>query len=177
MTPTYLIMNIKIHDNQLREAAAKGIDEFFQVFIDAMRAQVGEELNAETMTQLTPEQITIWGYYILREEVMDGGFIQLIHNGYAPFFFQNPFAKAMRLWGLKDLCKLVYRAKDTYDALEDPSPLTAECSDEAFMALFEQYPMFDDLDDEFVEREEEFTAGICQYIDEHIDAFAEIIAD
>ena len=50
-------MNIKIHDNQLREAAAKGMDEFFQVFIDAMRAQVGEELNAETMTQLTPEQI------------------------------------------------------------------------------------------------------------------------
>ena len=47
-------MNIKIHDNQLREAAAKGMDEFFQVFIDAMRAQVGEELNAETMTQLTP---------------------------------------------------------------------------------------------------------------------------
>ena len=83
----------------------------------------------------------------------------------------------MRLWGLKDLCKLVYRAKDTYDALKDPSPLTAECSDEAFMALFEQYPMFDDLDDEFVEREEEFTAGICQYIDEHISAFAKIISD
>ena len=100
-------MNIKIHDNQLREAAAKGMDEFFQVFIDAMRAQVGEELNAETMTQLTPEQITIWGYYILREEVMDGGFIQLIHNGYAPFFFQNPFAKSMRLGRLKDLGKLV----------------------------------------------------------------------
>ena len=159
--------------------------------VDALYARYSDLRNLETLrekledpavqekmaAQLTPEQITIWGYYILREEVMDGGFIQLIHNGYAPFFFQNPFAKAMRLWGLKDLCKLVYRAKDTYDALEDPSRLTAECSDEAFMALFEQYPMFDDLDDEFVEREEEFTAGICQYIDEHIDAFAEIIAD
>ena len=159
--------------------------------VDALYARYSDLRNLETLrekledpavqekmaAQLTPEQITIWGYYILREEVMDGGFIQLIHNGYAPFFFQNPFAKAMRLWGLKDLCKLVYRAKDTYDALDDPSPLTAECSDEAFMALFEQYPMFDDMDDEFVEREEEFTAGICQYIDEHIDAFAEIIAD
>ena len=60
------MMQIRIHNNQLRQAAAKGMDEFFQVFIDAMRAQVGEELNAETMAQLTPEQITLWGYYILR---------------------------------------------------------------------------------------------------------------
>ena len=45
-------------------------------------------------------------------------------------------------------------------------------SDEEFMALYEKYPMFDDFDDDFVENEEEWTAQIACYIDEHIDSFA-----
>ena len=40
-----------------------------------------------------------------------------------------------------------------------------------FMALFEQYPVFDDLDDEFVEEEEDITAAVAHYVDEHLSAF------
>ena len=57
---------------------------------------VGGELNAEAMSRLNADQITLLAYHILREEVMEGGFIQLIHNGYGPFIFHNPFAKADR---------------------------------------------------------------------------------
>ena len=35
-------------------------------------------------------------------------------------------------------------------------------------------PEFDDLDDLFVENEEEWTSAIAHYIDEHIENFAEI---
>ena len=40
--------------------------------------------------------------------------------------------------------------------------------------MFEQCPEFDDLDDEFVENEEEWTAEIANYIDTNIEKFAEI---
>jgi hypothetical protein len=40
------------------------------------------------------------------------------------------------------------------------------------MALFEQFPEFDDLDDKFVEEEEHWTADIAHYIDENIEKFA-----
>ena len=43
------------------------------------------------------------------------------------------------------------------------------------MALYEKFPEFDDYDDLFVENEEEWTAKIAYYIDEHIDNFATII--
>ena len=55
--------------------------------------------------------------------------------------------------------------------------LTAECSDEEFMALFEQYPEFDDLDDAFVEMEEEVTDTICHYVDEHLEDFVSVVKD
>jgi len=49
--------------------------------------------------------------------------------------------------------------------------LEKECSDEEFMALFEQFPQFDEFDDTFVENEEEWTSAIAYYVDEHLEQF------
>lgn len=167
-------MTIKINDKDLAAAAGEGMDQFLGTIIHAFKQQVGEEeLNVQAMQQLSADQITLWGYMILRDELMDGGFIQLIYNGYGPFFFDNPFAKAMRLWGLHDFSKLLYKAKKVYD--EHKADLTKERSDEDFMALFEQYPEFDDLDDEFVEEEENITSAVAYYVDEHMADFVEIV--
>lgn len=167
-------MTIKINDKDLATAANEGMDQFLTTIINAFKQQVGEEeLNAQAMQQLTADQITLWGYMILRDELMDGGFVQLIYNGYGPFFFDNPFAKSMRLWGLHDFSKLLYKAKKVYD--EHKADLTKERSDEDFMALFEQYPEFDDLDDEFVEEEEDITSAVAYYVDEHMTDFVEIV--
>lgn len=163
-------MEIRIKETDIIAAAEAGMDDFVQLFYDRTMQAIGGELNAETMSQLTPDQVTLIAYMIVREEVMDGGFIQLIHNGYGPFIFLNPFAKAMRLWDLHDFSKLIYRGRKLYE--EHADALTRECTDEEFMALFEQYPDFDDLDDEFVETEEMLTALVAQYIDEHIENFA-----
>lgn len=169
-----MTMTITINDKDLATAANEGMDQFLTTIINAFKQQVGEEeLNAQAMQQLTADQITLWGYMILRDELMDGGFVQLIYNGYGPFFFDNPFAKAMRLWGLHDFSKLLYKAKKVYD--EQKADLTKERSDEDFMALFEQYPEFDDLDDEFVEEEENITSAVAYYVDEHMTDFVEIV--
>ena len=165
-------MIIKIKEHDLIKAAKSGMDDFLTVIIDAFKQQVGDELNADTMQQLTSEQITLWGYLILRDELMDGGFIQLIYNGYGPFFFENPFAKAMRLWGLQSFSKLLYKAKKIYD--ENKADLTRERSDDDFMAMFEQYPSFDELDDEFVEEEENITSLIAHYVDNNLSLFVEV---
>lgn len=165
-------MKPKISDAALREAAGEGMDSFLKLITDALKCAAGGELNAESMAQLSAGQITLWGYDILHGELMDGGFVQLIYNGYGPFFFDNPFAKAMRLWGLHDFSKLLYKAKKLYDERKDD--LTKERSDEDFMALFEQNPEFDELDDDFVENEEDITAAVAQYVDEHLEEFVEI---
>ncbi len=151
------------------------MDAFVQLFGDAITEAIGGELTAQTMLQLNPDQITLLAYLTVRREVMDGGFIQLIYNGYGPFIFLNPFAKAMRLWGAVDFQKLIYKGRKLYE--EHETELTRECSDEEFMALFEQYPAFDDLDDDFISMEEEVTETVARYIDEHIEQFATVVKE
>ena len=59
--------------------------------------------------------------------------------------------------------------------LKHKDEIEKDCTDEEFMALFEQFPDFDDLDDQFVEKEEEWTADIAHYVDDHLERFAKII--
>lgn len=168
-------MQITVSEQDIIRAASEGMDAFLTLFHDRIMEAIGGRLDAETMPLLNGEQVTVLAYVALRDEVMDGGFVQLIHNGYGPFIFLNPFAKAMRLWGAHDFSNLVYKGRKLYEKYADV--LTADCTDEQFMALFEQYPEFDDLDDAFVEMEEEVTATVCHYIDEHIDDFVQVVKD
>ena len=159
-------------DADLQQAAEEGMDAFLNVFVKATYDAIGGELTAETMQELNADQITLLAWSILHEEVMDGGFVQLIHNGYGPFIFKNPLAKALKLWDMKELSKLIYEAHTLW--LKHREEIEKDCSDEEFMALFEQFPDFDDLDDQFVEHEEEWTEDIAHYVDDHLERFATI---
>ena len=163
---------VVIKNSVLVEKAQEGMDAFVQIFVDAINESIGGQLTVETMATLNADQITLLAYNILREEVMDGGFVQLIHNGYGPFFFRNPLGKMMREWGLDELATLLNRARTLYGKYY--KDIERECTDEEFMALFEQFPQFDDCDDLFVENEEQWTAAVAYYIDEHIEQFAEV---
>ena len=161
-----------IEDSRLRAAASEGNDAFVKVFVDAINGAIGGELNADTLPQLNADQVTLLAYDILHTEVMDGGFVQLIHNGYGAFIFKNPFGKAVRQWGLDDLARVIKKVHRLYS--KDHEEIERDCTDEEFMALFERMAEFDDFDDCFVENDEELTDRVAHYIDVHIDRFATI---
>ena len=99
----------------------------------------------------------------------------MIYNGYGGFIFLNPFAKALKYWGMRDLSKLIYEAHTLYNKYREM--IERDCSDDEFMALFEKCPEFDDLDDIFVENEEFYTEQVASYVDQHIDKFATVEYD
>ena len=79
-----------VKDADLQQAAMEGMDEFLGVFTKAIYDAIGGELTAENMGELNSDQLTLLSWDILHEELMDGGFVQLIYNGYGPFIFKNP---------------------------------------------------------------------------------------
>ena len=169
------MIQVTIQDSRLQNAAQNGMDNFVQVFIDAINESIGGQLTLENMPSLNSDQITLLAYSMLREEVMDGGFVQLIYNGLGQFIFFNPFEKAIAAWGLEDFARLIKKARRAY--LKYRGEIECECSDDEFMAMFKRMPEFDDLDDDFVANEEQWTSQLAYYIDEHIDNFAAIAKD
>ena len=164
------MIEVRVKDAQLSAAALEGMDAFLQVFIDALRQAIGGEPTAETMAELNADQMTLLCWDTLHQEVMDGGFIQLIHNGYGPFIFKNPFAKALnKMWQMRELSKRLYEVHTLW--LKYREELERDCTDDEFMALFERFPEFDDYDDWFVENEEELTAQVARYVDDNIEKF------
>lgn len=163
---------IKIKDSELAKAAEKGMDEFLQVFIDSYLEEIGGELNEKTMPLLNGNQHTLLAWHFFTSEMRDGGFVQLIQNGYGGYIFANPFAKAMKQFGAVELSRLIYKAKEIYDP--NKKALERETTDEEFNALYVDFEAFDELEERYFDIEEEQTALLAAYVDENISDFAEI---
>ncbi len=69
------ITKVVVRDADLQQAATGGMDAFIDVFVNALYEYVGGKLDVETMSRLNASQITLLAYKILRDEVMDGGFV------------------------------------------------------------------------------------------------------
>lgn len=164
---------IQIKDSALSTAAQQGMDEFLQVFIDAYLKEIDGNLTADNMSKLNGSQHTLLAWHFFSTEMRDGGFVQLIQNGYGSYIFQNPFAKAIKQFGAAELSKLVYKAKEIYDP--NKKELERETTEEEFNAMYVDFEVFDELEERYFDMEEEQTSLIAQYVDEHITEFAEII--
>lgn len=167
------MIEVRIKDDVLAAAAAEGMDAFVDAVITAIYDAIGGELNAETMSQLNADQVTLLAYKILRDEVCEGGFVQLIYNGYGPFIFKNPFARILKEWGIVPLGQLISKAHKYYGKYHEQ--IEQDMTDDEFMATFEKCPEFDDFDDEFVISEEQFTNMIACYLDDNLDRFVKVV--
>jgi hypothetical protein len=165
-------MAIQVSDEKLKKAAQVDADAFLKVFYDAYSSVTQGDINASTMSLLNGWQNSLMAYFIFREEVMQGGFIQLIQNGYGSYIFHNPFAKALKIFGADELSKIVYKAREIYDA--NKTDLERETTEEEFHAMYENYEGFDELEERFFEIEENCTNAIAYYVDSHLEDFAEI---
>ena len=164
---------IQIKDSDLAQAAEQGMDEFLLVFIDAYLEAIDGKLSAENMSKLNGSQHSLLAWHFFSTEMREGGFVQLIQNGYGAYIFDNPFAKAMKQFGAVELGKLIYKAKDIYDP--NKKELERETTEEEFNAMYVDFEVFDEMEEMYFEMEEQQTALIAAYVDEHIEDFAEIV--
>ncbi len=164
---------IQINKADLEKAGAESAWAFLEVFINKYNETIGGELTAEGMAKLNADQNTLLAFNIFRDEVRGGGFVQLIYNGYGPYIFDNPFAKAIRLMGAKDLSKLIYKAKDLYDLRKEE--MTKEVEEDELCEIYSEFEEFDELDEEYIRLEEGSIYAIAKYVDENIENFGEVV--
>ncbi|MCR5313903.1 MAG: DMP19 family protein [Bacteroidaceae bacterium] len=151
--------------------AKKSAAEFIDFVTDYYLERIGGGLTAENMGDLNTDQHTLLAYRYLKDEVMEGGFIQLIINGYAGYVLEGPFPFVLKTeWGMRDLAKLLFQAKKEYH--QNREVLEKEMSDEEFMALYEQLEKLNDLGDDFLDDyQEQTTPAVAKYVITNIDKF------
>lgn len=164
---------IQIEESKIVEAAEKGMDEFLKVFTDAYLEALGGDITNDNISILNGYQHTLLAMRFFIEEVNEGGFVQLIQNGYGGYVFDNPTAKSLKQIGAKGFSKILYKAKDIYE--KHRVELERETTEEEFMAMYVEFEQFDELEEKFFYIEEEETLIVAQYVDDNIEDFAEII--
>lgn len=145
----------------------EGPEAYIRTLTDAYLERIGGELIPETIGLLTADQLTLLAYRYLLDEVMQGGFIQLIQNGLGPFVLDGPFAMMMKKhWGLRDFGNFIYDVQHEYHRHRDE--LEADLDEEQFMALYEQQETMNELGDDFLDDyQESVTPAIAQYVRDH----------
>ncbi len=167
--------SVKIADAELREAAAEGPIVFLNLILDRIAEVTGDEFGAEQMQLLSGNQHALNAFRLLMEAFEIGGFLHIIQDGLGPYLFDNPFAKALRLWGAHDLSNQVYKAKRVFDANRMEMMEIAE-TEEQFAAFFDKFqPEFEKIDQEVDRLLPQSAAALAAYVDEHLTDFIEIV--
>ena len=78
-------------DKELAREKYESLDgiSFIQWVTDGYLTSIGGALTAENMEMLSAAQHSVLCYRYVLDEVMEGGFIQLILNGYAPYVLEG----------------------------------------------------------------------------------------
>ena len=164
---------IQISENQIADTLKKNDVDLINLFTDAYLSEIDNDLNADNMQKLSGYQHALLAYKFFREEVTRGGFVQLIQNGYGGYIFDNPTAKAFKIFGAEDTAKVIYKAKEIFDA--NRAELERDTTDEEFHAMYVDFEVFDELEERYFGIEQKQNGIIAAYINENRSLFAEIV--
>lgn len=144
-------------------------EEFIYFITNQYLAKTNGQITAETMPLLNGYQHTLLAYRYLCEEVKNGGFVQLIQNGYGSYIFRNPFVKKIKTFGAEVLSKLLYKAQNIY--FKHAEELEKETTEEQFLAMYVDFEEFDEIEEAFSQIEEEQTALIVNHVKQNLSLF------
>ncbi len=115
------------------------------------------------------DQHALSAYTVLDSQVSNGGFIQLIFNGYGGYIFESPLIETLKTWGLHETAELLEKVailyKETGISQKEGDSL------ENFSKLYTDYPEFEQYDDYYYTIHDEEAKRIKTYVENHINTF------
>lgn len=112
------------------------LDKYFELW---------EEEPDNVMDNFTDNQISLFFYGMLYTQVQNGGFLQLLFNGFADHIFESPLIDDLDDWGITDTTRVL---KDIEERCLEVSEEIKEkgYSLETLSKNYELYPEFEKFD-------------------------------
>lgn len=132
-----------------------------------------EKAGDAEMRCLNDEQHTLTAFCYLDSKVQEGGFVQLIAEGYGEYVFHNPLADSLRRWRIKPTPKVLDKAKALYE--RDGAKIEAMAQEGAAVATIRaRFPDFEELDGEYYDTADDDMTAAAEYVSENWEKFAAI---
>ena len=111
-------------------------------------------------------QITLLFYGVLYTQVYNGGFLQLIFNGYAPYVFSKPLVDGLEALGATSTAELINSIKDIGLQVDKEIDKT---SLESLSKSYKKYPDFENYDKSFYDNDG--LKEVKDYVAQHLSDF------
>lgn len=123
---------------------------------------------------LSDEQATLYIYRNLDAQVTNGGFVQMIYNGYENWVFNEVFIQKLNDFGLEKTAKIVEKAKKIFEKYREKFANVNREDWDAFANLYKECPEFEDCDSEYYEINDAEVDILAEYVRENISDFIEV---
>jgi hypothetical protein len=130
---------------------------------------ISSDTTGQIQQRMTAEQSVLLAYITMDNEVNNGGFIQLIENGFGSYIFDNHLSDYLREWGAADTADILDQARTIY--LAKKNILEKEKTLEEFARLYQEHPDFEAIESRYYAIADTQRATIRDYISTHIALF------
>ncbi|WP_165836429.1 DMP19 family protein [Taibaiella soli] len=158
----------KIPADKITTRKASGNDyEFFELLTEPLHAEMYSRQNFDFIQELSQGQQLFLSYDYVRMQVMQGGFIQFIQNGYVSLLL--PMPGWLTSIGANEMAQLLDDVLKAY--VTNIDVLERETTVEEFAQLYDQLPEFAILDEEFNSLDESTIHTMAVYAAAHLEEF------
>lgn len=143
-------------------------NDYYDLLTQPLHEELYKRQDFTFFEELTDGQQMLICYDYIQNHVLQGGFVQLIQNGYVKMLL--PMPKWLVAVGDEHMAQLIDDALKAYVANRDV--LDKETTVQEFANLYEQMPVFHTLDKLFEELHPKTVNIMLKYATFHIEEFA-----
>ena len=163
-------VNQQAIDNALATEAETGL---FELLVEPLHEELYKRQDFGFMDELTEGQQLFLAYDYVRTQVLQGGFLQFVVNGYIGLLPDMPgWLERMKA---KDMAIVIDDVLRVY--VLNIELLGKEVTTQEFAKLYEEMKEFEILDERFNNLHEETMVALTTYAKEHLEEFATVGED
>lgn len=150
--------------------------DFLFAILDLYYDEMEKNGEKSVFSRVNDHQAILLIFNDLYGQVTNGGFVQLIYNGYGFSVFESEFISLLEPIGIKKIQNILERAKVLYQKYREKFENVNRENWDDFAALYEECPEFEALDEEFYEVMDAEVSILKNFVEKNLSDFVTIVA-
>lgn len=149
----------------------KDYEQLYALLTEPLHAALYKRQDFNFMDELSEGQQLLLSYDYLRNQALQGGFIQFIQNGYTGLLL--PMPEWLQRIGAGEMAQIIDDALKVY--VLNHELLDKQTTPEEFARLYDELKEYEQLDEQFLKQNDDAIHKMMQYAADHPDQFVKRI--